>query len=534
MCSKLFYDDDDSSHHRGLLRLQSVWINEFHYDNSGADVNEFVEIAYSFQVDITTHSVVLYNGINGATYSTLALPSGTSQGTGIYITTVAIQGLQNGPDGIALVDGTTNNVVEFISYEGIFTAMDGVAAGMTSIDVGKSESGSTGSNDSLQRTGKGCTATDFTWAEPQAATMGLPNVGQTLACAMAEKAWINEFHYDNSGSDSGEFVEVAYTTNTDITVYALVVYNGYDGQVKTTKSIAVGSSAGSGVMLSSVSVPGLQNGMEGLALVDGSGNVVHFISYEGTFTAVNGAAMGLTSKDVGVAETSSTNAGDSIQATGTGCDPADLTWLTPRASTKGSMNVGQLFDCQFITVGPVDEAMLSTTCGNGIIDSIFVAAESTETIGYLPAGMADIYIELDSTVDVDIQLFSGNAILVARSISDSKRQHTNWNGVRLEYSGYRGEDSVSTLGEEFLFLSGTISSDVTVKIYGTETGTVTVKYTWGYYGTAYGKTGSNLATRLHGIVDGHTEISYTEAWEAIKVRLLFPKVNVGKSQFLIT
>ena len=64
-----------ASHNRGNYpTLQSVWINEFHYDNRGGDKNEFIEIAYTSGVDITTHSVVVYNGNGGVVYDTINLP----------------------------------------------------------------------------------------------------------------------------------------------------------------------------------------------------------------------------------------------------------------------------------------------------------------------------------------------------------------------------------------------------------------------------------------------------------------------------
>ena len=61
-----------------------------------------------------------------------------NEGGGFGAVSEAISGIQNGsPDGIALVNGST--VLEFISYEGTFTATNGPATGMTSTDVGVSE-----------------------------------------------------------------------------------------------------------------------------------------------------------------------------------------------------------------------------------------------------------------------------------------------------------------------------------------------------------------------------------------------------------
>ena len=98
-----------------------LWINEFHYDNTGGDVGEFVEVAGTAGLDLSTYDIVLYNGSNGTTYNTINL-SGTmpNEGGGFGAVSEAISGIQNGsPDGIALVNGSI--VLEFISYEGTFS-----------------------------------------------------------------------------------------------------------------------------------------------------------------------------------------------------------------------------------------------------------------------------------------------------------------------------------------------------------------------------------------------------------------------------
>src|SRR5687768_934289 len=51
----------------------AVFINEFHYDNSGGDTGEFIEIAGPAGTGLSGYSLVLYNGANGASYNTLAL-----------------------------------------------------------------------------------------------------------------------------------------------------------------------------------------------------------------------------------------------------------------------------------------------------------------------------------------------------------------------------------------------------------------------------------------------------------------------------
>ena len=108
---------------------QSVFINELHYDNSGTDVGEAIEIAGPAGSDVGGCSIVLYNGANGSSYNTRNL-SGTIQdqggGFGTLVFSYPTNGIQNGaPDGITLVAG--NTVLQFLSYEGVFQAVGGPA-----------------------------------------------------------------------------------------------------------------------------------------------------------------------------------------------------------------------------------------------------------------------------------------------------------------------------------------------------------------------------------------------------------------------
>ena len=144
----------------------AVWINEFHYDNAGNDNDEFVEIGCNNDVDVTDYKIVLYNGRNGISYNTAILSGVYSSASGDNFVVQAYSpqnGIQNGgPDGIALVDAS-DAVIEFISYEGSFTAEDGPAEGQTSVDIGVSENSSTSEGFSLQLVGGGCERSDFTF-----------------------------------------------------------------------------------------------------------------------------------------------------------------------------------------------------------------------------------------------------------------------------------------------------------------------------------------------------------------------------------
>lgn len=142
-----------------------LFINEFHYDNAGADENEFVELAGSAGLDLSSWAIILYNGSSGEAYNTINLSgilSDQSNGFGFHV--INPTSIQNGsPDGIALVNTLTNQTSQFFSYEGSFTATNSIAKGLTSIDIGIEEGSSTPSNWSLQLTGTGNKASDFTW-----------------------------------------------------------------------------------------------------------------------------------------------------------------------------------------------------------------------------------------------------------------------------------------------------------------------------------------------------------------------------------
>ena len=159
----------------------AVFINEIHYDNASTDANEAIEIAGPAGTDLAGWNLVLYNGSGGGTYNTVSL-SGVipDQQNGFGAVNFLISGIQNGaPDGIALVN-TSNSVIQFLSYEGSFAATDGPAAGMTSVDIGVAEDGSTPIDFSLQLQGTGSVYEDFTWAGPMAHTYDAVNTGQNF------------------------------------------------------------------------------------------------------------------------------------------------------------------------------------------------------------------------------------------------------------------------------------------------------------------------------------------------------------------
>jgi DNA/RNA endonuclease G (NUC1) len=321
--------------------MPSVRFSEIHYDNSGTDTGEAIEISAPAGTDLGGWSIVLYNGANGLAYRTTALSGVVGEsctGRGVIVVTYPQDGIQNGsPDGMALVNAA-GAVVEFLTYEGTFAAVDGPAAGMTGTDIGVSQVGTTPIGQTLQRTGTGA------WTGPTAATFGSCNDEEGDSepppppppPPPATATFISEIHYDNAGSDAGEAVEIEGVAGTDLTGWRVLLYNGNGGAVYATYELSgtiAASCDGRGVV--AINTPGIQNGNpDGIALIDAANAVVEFISYGGAFTAVGGAADGVTSVNIGVSESSTTPVGYSLQRNAAGV------WLAPAPATFGACNSG--------------------------------------------------------------------------------------------------------------------------------------------------------------------------------------------------
>jgi len=203
------------------LTAQSIFINELHYDNTESDVGEGFEIAGPAGTDLTGWTVLLYNGNGGDVYKTVVL-SGTidDEGAGYGALLFTQAGIQNGaPDGLALVDNNST-VIQFLSYEGVITATGGLANGITSTDIGVSESGTTPIGQSLQLTGiNGTTYSNFSWTEPVAESLGSLNANQTFPTLSTIENQIAEFSIYPNPTSNG-FVNIKASKNEAIQVAA--------------------------------------------------------------------------------------------------------------------------------------------------------------------------------------------------------------------------------------------------------------------------------------------------------------------------
>ena len=91
--------------------------------------------------------------------------------------------LENGePDGVAFVD-PDGNVLQLLSYDGQFTAAVEPATDVQSTDILVSEPSDTPIDQSLQVTGTGCSASDFTvWEGPVTQSRNARNANQIFVC----------------------------------------------------------------------------------------------------------------------------------------------------------------------------------------------------------------------------------------------------------------------------------------------------------------------------------------------------------------
>ncbi|MHC4093324.1 MAG: hypothetical protein ACYSVY_24150, partial [Planctomycetota bacterium] len=121
--------------------LTGVILNEIDYDNPGTDTDEFIEVLGPQGTDLTGWSIELYEGNDGALDNTIALTGSIPVDDRFYVlgsatvTNVdqlfdfATNNVENGPDGIALCNGTTP--VELIAYEGTFNVDNVCGSGQT-------------------------------------------------------------------------------------------------------------------------------------------------------------------------------------------------------------------------------------------------------------------------------------------------------------------------------------------------------------------------------------------------------------------
>jgi hypothetical protein len=237
----------------GLSFGQNAWINEIHYDNVSTDVDEVIEIVIESpgSYTLSDFEVYLYSGAVQLTYDNENLANFTVGNTELNYTffywyPTQVQNASSAPDGLALVYQGSVISGQFLSYEGTLTALDGPAAGLTSVDIGVVEGSDTPVGESLQLSGTGLQYSDFTWEPPATSTVGglnnnqnfcpdCPRNFQAVATAsdQIDLSWMQNIYGDdvmiafNTSNTFGAPEDgTAYIAGNPITGGGTVIYNG--------------------------------------------------------------------------------------------------------------------------------------------------------------------------------------------------------------------------------------------------------------------------------------------------------------------
>ena len=127
------------------------------------------------------------------------------------------------PGGVTLIDDN-NNVIDFISWGGSFEASTGSGTGLVSRDIGL-DPFDVGPDDSVQLTGSGTAATDFSWAGPAQESFGSANSGQVAANGESpESLFFNEIAFSEVNR-----LEVAGAPGASVSDVSLIFFDGTDG-----------------------------------------------------------------------------------------------------------------------------------------------------------------------------------------------------------------------------------------------------------------------------------------------------------------
>jgi predicted extracellular nuclease len=263
--------------------------------------------------------------------------------------------------------------------------------------------------------------------------------------SLTDDVFISELHYDNVGVDAGESIEVTAPAGMDMAGWSIVLYNGSGGTVYTTTNltgIVPGTPGTVGAFTVTYPENGIQNGApDGIALVAPSGVLRQFLSYEGVFAGVGGAASGITSTNIGVFELGGDPLGLSlqlVQSSGTGAVYGDYTWIGPAPSNFAPPLLPPppppSFCPDLPAVSPISQVQGSgsaTPCAGEAVAVEGVVVGDYE--GAAPA-LRGFYVQsLDASADADAATSEGVFVFNANNNSVELGDHVRVTGVATEF-----------------------------------------------------------------------------------------------------
>jgi hypothetical protein len=160
-------------------------------------------------------------------------------------------------------------------------------------------------------------------------------------------------------------------------------------------------------------------------------------------------------------------------------------WAAPNAQGLTTAEVTTTFGTNVTYVDPQDwidhysevyAAMSPSSSSGGM--SFMVDQSETIDVGTITAGSENVYIDLSSNADIDLELWAGGEALVGfgtgAELDGSSKGSFFWNGVEITYSGYSGDGSGS--GEEYISIDGVVPEDLEVKVTGFDAGGGSVEW----------------------------------------------------------
>jgi endonuclease I len=344
-------------------------------------------------------------------------------------------------------------------------------------------------------------------------------VALPLACLLAlaghaqAAVFINELHYDDAtaAGDTGEGVEIVATAGESLSGYKVYLYNGSNpgaATVYATSSVPAGNlvSCGGQVRIATVSYAsnGVQNGPnDGLALVDGNGQVVQFLSYEGAITGGGGPAAGLTSQNLPVSESNSTAAGTSLQLRGSnGSTAANFTWAGSSASSFGACNSGQTFSGGSANAAPSVTATTPAQGASNFPAAGDLAVSFSEAVT-LSSGAFGLSCSQSGTVALSYPS-SGSQFAISTNTALAAGESCSLSILAARVSDAGGAHPAQDSSIAFSVASGTGGGGS------------------GYYARVNTSSPSQLRCSLHETIKGHTVYPYssssgTNTWTILEI-----------------
>ncbi len=167
--------------------------------------------------------------------------------------------------------------------------------------------------------------------------------------AAAQSIWINEFQYGAANNA----IEVALPIGASTSDIEIILYDGRNGKSYAKHPLSTfqpGVAVGSYVLYHKAVATVQSELPSGVALMQNAG-VAHFISYGGSFYAIDDAAAGLSSDNINLP--SGLPSGQSFQRSGT---PNAPIWVIASA-TPGAVNAGQTLPAPMLSATLRDAAM---------------------------------------------------------------------------------------------------------------------------------------------------------------------------------